>query len=150
MGIDLTSPPVPGGILETVLYARDLKAIEDFYRRVLGLEHPETLSSTLESGLAQRAQHKWAESERSLRDAHDGYARRYPEQIGRFLALSGIGPESLRAAAREPGFLLGVIDFVGGDEKLLLAFAADRGIDPAAVGNARAALAGERPGTEPS
>lgn len=73
-----------------------------------------------------------------------------PEQIGRFLALSGIGPESLRAAAREPGFLLGVIDFVGGDEKLLLAFAADRGIDPAAVGNARAALAGERPGTEPS
>jgi catechol 2,3-dioxygenase-like lactoylglutathione lyase family enzyme len=28
----------PSGILETVLYARDLGAIEDFYRRALGLE----------------------------------------------------------------------------------------------------------------
>jgi len=28
----------PAGILETVLYAPDLDAIEDFYRRVLGLE----------------------------------------------------------------------------------------------------------------
>jgi catechol 2,3-dioxygenase-like lactoylglutathione lyase family enzyme len=28
----------PAGILETVLYARDLGAIEDFYRRALGLE----------------------------------------------------------------------------------------------------------------
>ena len=27
-----------------------------------------------------------------------------PERLGRFLALSGIGPESLRAAASEPGF----------------------------------------------
>jgi catechol 2,3-dioxygenase-like lactoylglutathione lyase family enzyme len=38
MGVDLTSPPKPSGILETVLYARDLQATEDFYRRVLGLE----------------------------------------------------------------------------------------------------------------
>ena len=28
----------PSGILETVLYARDLGAVEDFYRRALGLE----------------------------------------------------------------------------------------------------------------
>jgi catechol 2,3-dioxygenase-like lactoylglutathione lyase family enzyme len=28
----------PSGILETILYAPDLDAIEDFYRRVLGLE----------------------------------------------------------------------------------------------------------------
>ena len=28
----------PAGILETVLYARDLGATEDFYRDVLGLE----------------------------------------------------------------------------------------------------------------
>ena len=28
----------PSGILETVLYARDLDAVEDFYRRALGLE----------------------------------------------------------------------------------------------------------------
>jgi catechol 2,3-dioxygenase-like lactoylglutathione lyase family enzyme len=38
MGVDLTAPPAPLGILETVLYAPDLGAIERFYRRVLGLE----------------------------------------------------------------------------------------------------------------
>lgn len=38
MGVDLTAPPAPLGVLETVLYAHDLAAIETFYRRVLGLE----------------------------------------------------------------------------------------------------------------
>lgn len=68
-----------------------------------------------------------------------------PERLGRFLALSGIGPESLRAAAREHGFLLGVLDHLGGDETLLLAFSEDHGIDPAEVTQARALLAGESP-----
>lgn len=38
MGVDLNSSPAPLRILETVLYAPDLRRIEDFYRRVLGLE----------------------------------------------------------------------------------------------------------------
>lgn len=38
MGVDLNSSPQPLRILETVLYAPDLRRIEDFYRRVLGLE----------------------------------------------------------------------------------------------------------------
>lgn len=38
MGADLTERPPSLSILETVLYAPDLPAIEDFYRRVLGLE----------------------------------------------------------------------------------------------------------------
>ena len=38
MGVDLNEPPKPHGILETVLYAHDLGAAEDFYRRVLGLK----------------------------------------------------------------------------------------------------------------
>ncbi len=46
-----------------------------------------------------------------------------PERLGRFLALSGIGPESLREAAREPDFLLGVLDYVVADEALLVEFA---------------------------
>jgi catechol 2,3-dioxygenase-like lactoylglutathione lyase family enzyme len=37
MGVDLAPPPPPLGILETVLYAPDLVAIEEFYSRVLGL-----------------------------------------------------------------------------------------------------------------
>ena len=38
MGVDLSLPAAPLSVLETVLYAHDLVAIEDFYRRVLGLE----------------------------------------------------------------------------------------------------------------
>jgi hypothetical protein len=66
-----------------------------------------------------------------------------PERLGQFLALSGIGPESLRAAAREPDFLLGVLDHLIGDEALLLAFAARDAIDPLDVLRARDVLAGK-------
>ena len=38
MGADLNLKSPSLSILETVLYAHDLAAIEDFYRRVLGLE----------------------------------------------------------------------------------------------------------------
>jgi uncharacterized protein DUF3572 len=64
------------------------------------------------------------------------------ERLERFLALSGLGPQSLRAAAREPSFLLGVLDHVASDESLLLAFANESGIDPQDVARARNALAG--------
>jgi hypothetical protein len=67
------------------------------------------------------------------------------ERLERFLALTGLGPQSLRAAAREPGFLLGVLDHVASDESLLLAFANENGIDPEDVGRARDTLA-EHPG----
>jgi hypothetical protein len=42
-----------------------------------------------------------------------------PERLGRFLAMSGIGPESIRDAANEPDFLLGVLDYLVSDEALL-------------------------------
>jgi predicted Zn-dependent protease len=67
------------------------------------------------------------------------------ERIGRFLALTGLAPESLRTAAREPGFLLGVLDHVASDEALLLAFANESGIDPQDVAHARDVLS-EGPG----
>jgi hypothetical protein len=68
-----------------------------------------------------------------------------PERLGRFLALTGIGPESIRDAARAPGFLLGVLDHLAGDETLLLAFANQNCVDPDEVARAREALAGAPP-----
>jgi hypothetical protein len=65
-----------------------------------------------------------------------------PERLGRFLALTGIGPESIRAAAHEPRFLLGVLDHLAGEEPLLLAFAAENSIPPSAVMEARDTIAG--------
>jgi len=63
--------------------------------------------------------------------------------LGRFLALTGIGPAEIRGAAREPGFLVGVLDYLLGDEQLLIAFAADAGVAPEDVAAARTALSGD-------
>ena len=68
------------------------------------------------------------------------------EKLGTFLALSGIGPESLRTAARNPDFLLGVLDHVVADEPLLVAFAGHSEIDPVEIVRARDILAGEPSG----
>jgi uncharacterized protein DUF3572 len=68
-----------------------------------------------------------------------------PERLGRFLALSGIGPESIRDAANEPDFLLGVLDYLVSDEELLVAFANENSFDPAHVASARDILAGPPP-----
>ena len=64
------------------------------------------------------------------------------ERLGRFLAATGIGPAEIRAAAGEPGFLAGVLDYMAADEALIGAFANEAGLDPADVGKARTALAG--------
>jgi hypothetical protein len=65
-----------------------------------------------------------------------------PERLGRFLAMTGIGPAEIRAASREPGFMLGVLEFLGGDEAMLAAFAAECGFNPADVGKAAVVLGG--------
>jgi hypothetical protein len=64
------------------------------------------------------------------------------ERLGRFLAVTGIGPAEIRAASREPGFLLGVLEHLAGDERLLTAFAVETGVDPSTIGKAVAALGG--------
>jgi hypothetical protein len=65
-----------------------------------------------------------------------------PERLARFLALSGLEAQSIRAAAAESGFLAGVLAHLGEDETLLVAFAAEAGVTPADVDRARRTLAG--------
>jgi Protein of unknown function (DUF3572) len=62
------------------------------------------------------------------------------ERLSRFVYLSGLTVDNLREAAAEPGFLAGVLDHLAGDESLLLAFAANRSLDPAEVTRAWMAL----------
>ncbi len=62
------------------------------------------------------------------------------ERLGRFLALTGMGPAEIRAAARDRHFLVGVLDYVTGDEDLLVAFAKHAGLDPASIAIAQRAL----------
>ena len=60
-----------------------------------------------------------------------------PARLDRFLALSGLGRDNLRAAAEEPGFLAAILDYLASDESLLLAFAAKAGHAPATIAKAR-------------
>jgi uncharacterized protein DUF3572 len=62
-------------------------------------------------------------------------------RLGGFLAATGLGPENLREAARNPSFLPGVLDHVLSDETMLVAFAAEESVDPKVVAEARQVLA---------
>ena len=64
------------------------------------------------------------------------------ERLGRFLAVTGIGPAEIRAAAREPGFLAGVLEYMASDDRLITAFAAENNLNPADIDRSRVALAG--------
>lgn len=63
-----------------------------------------------------------------------------PERIGRFLAVTGLGPENVRAAARDPSFLPALLDYLLANEKDLVAFAEEMNLDPARVRAARDVL----------
>jgi hypothetical protein len=67
------------------------------------------------------------------------------ERLDRFLALSGLGPHNLRRAAADPAFLTAVLDYIVGDERLLVAFAAEQKLRPAEIVRARDALGGPPP-----
>jgi hypothetical protein len=62
---------------------------------------------------------------------------RSPERLIRFLDVSGLRPDSLRAAAAEPGFFAGLMDYLVSDEELLVAFAGEIGASPESVMQAR-------------
>jgi hypothetical protein len=64
------------------------------------------------------------------------------DRFARFVDLSGIAVESIRAFAHEPDFLAGVLDHLVSDEALLVTFAAEIEIDPHDVLAARDLLAG--------
>jgi hypothetical protein len=83
-----------------------------------------------------------AEAGASLAIVALGYLAGDAEHLARFLALTGIGPGDIRAAAAEPGFLAGVLDYVAGDEALLRAVAAHAGVTPEELERARQALSG--------
>jgi hypothetical protein len=71
-----------------------------------------------------------------------GFIASEPDRLNRFLSLTGLGPENLRTAAADAGFLGSVLDYVVGDEHLLVEFAADAGLKPEAVARAQAVLRG--------
>lgn len=67
-----------------------------------------------------------------------------PDELERFFALTGLGPDSLREAAGEPAFVESILDFVLGDDRLTLAVAAAQDVPPEEIAQVRGRLEAAR------
>ena len=73
-----------------------------------------------------------------------GFIAGDPERLGSFLAETGLGPQSLRAAASDPQFLVSVLDFVLRDDASVKAFARQSELHPTNIAAAREVLGDPR------
>ena len=64
------------------------------------------------------------------------------ERLARFLALSGLEPADLKAAAGTREMQAALLEYLLGEESLLLMFAANHGVTPESIGTACRLLAG--------
>ena len=56
------------------------------------------------------------------------------QRLVRFLDLTGMAPDMLRAQAQSPALLSAVLDHMLADESLLLVFTASAGLNPGSIG----------------
>jgi hypothetical protein len=68
-----------------------------------------------------------------------------PQRFARFLALTGIELEQIRADADSPEFLAAVLSHLTSDESLLLTFTAETHLAPETIAPALAILQGHQP-----
>jgi hypothetical protein len=66
-----------------------------------------------------------------------GFLAETPEDLVRFLSMSGATPDDLRTQAEDPQFLCGVLDFLLSDDDMVRHFCAAEAIDPQTLHLAR-------------
>jgi hypothetical protein len=71
-----------------------------------------------------------------------GFLAAEPERLSRFIDLTGLDLEAIRASAGHPAFLGGVLDHLLSDQSLLLIFAEEHGLKPETIGQMRRKLPG--------
>ena len=71
-----------------------------------------------------------------------GFLASDPDRMKRFLDLSGLSPDAIRAGASDPAFLGGLLDYLLADQTLLLIFAEEQGQKPEHIGQLRRKLPG--------
>jgi Protein of unknown function (DUF3572) len=71
-----------------------------------------------------------------------GFLAAEPERLSRFMDLSGLGLDAIRASATDPAFLGGLLDHLLADQSLLLIFAEEHGQKPERIGQLRRKLPG--------
>lgn len=70
------------------------------------------------------------------------YLSQDADRIGRFLAVTGVGPVEIRERVEDPTFLAGVLDFVLADDAMVVDFAEAADIPPEEPARARRLLPG--------
>lgn len=71
-----------------------------------------------------------------------GWLVSQPEELGGFLNATGASPSDLAQSARDPRFLAALIDYLLETDARVLACAADLGLPPTALAEARTGLPG--------
>jgi hypothetical protein len=62
------------------------------------------------------------------------------ERMSRFMAVSGLRPETIRQAAASPRFFAGILDYLVSDEALLIALSVEMNVKPERIMGAHLAL----------
>ncbi|MGC4025722.1 MAG: DUF3572 domain-containing protein [Mesorhizobium sp.] len=62
-----------------------------------------------------------------------GFIASDPVLLNRFLAITGIEASDIRYAAKQPGFLAGVLQFIVAHEPTLIAFSESASVPPAEI-----------------
>lgn len=70
------------------------------------------------------------------------YLSQDADRIGRFLAVTGVGPAEIRERVEDPTFLAGVLDFILADDAMVVDFAETASIPPEEPARARRLLPG--------
>ena len=70
------------------------------------------------------------------------YLSQDADRIGRFLAVTGVGPVEIRERVEDPTFLAGVLDFILADDAMVVDFAETADIPPEEPARARRLLPG--------
>ncbi len=66
------------------------------------------------------------------------------ERLDRFLALTGLAPDEIRAASERPGFLASVLQHIMDDDRIALAFATEQSLTADELNAASRALGNSR------
>lgn len=75
-----------------------------------------------------------------------GFLAEEPERLGRFLALTGLGPADLKSGLEQSGLQAAVVAYLRGDESLLLVFSASARVAPERLAEAEGLLGGHPSG----
>jgi hypothetical protein len=64
-----------------------------------------------------------------------------PQRLVRFLSLTGLTPQDLKGFSRDPNLQMALMDYLLGDESLLLVFTSEAGVSPEVIAPAYELLA---------